>query len=81
MWAVRRDRLQKNLLMDLVEILGAILCTGGILLISMRIFTIGNDVADLLAMSASAFIMAVLSLAAGMDARKLKEAVQTDFGG
>ena len=81
MWAVRRDRLQKNLLMDLVEILGAILCTSGILLISMRIITIGNNVADLIVLSAAAFIMAVLTLAAGMDARKLKEAAQTDFGG
>ena len=80
-WAIRRDRLQKNLLMDMVEIMGAIFCTCGILLISMGIITIGNHMLDLLVVAVAAIIFAVLSLAAGMDARKLKEAAQNEFGG
>ena len=81
LWSVRRDKVQKNSFLNIVEFAGALFCTCAILLISAGVLSAGNWFVDLLIVTIAALILAVISLSAGMDARKLKNAVYGATGG
>lgn len=80
-WSVRRGRIQKNRFLDAAEFAGALFCTAAVLLVASGVISTGGAFGDFLIVTISAAVLAVITLSAGMDARKLMSAGSVPAGG